>query len=56
MAASLGVSWRNELWNVHQLVRTLAEDSVRIRYKQTAIEDIEDFPCTEVTAMFSVNQ
>jgi hypothetical protein len=31
-----------------QTVRTLAEDSVKIRYQETTSKDIEDFTCAVV--------
>jgi hypothetical protein len=35
----------NEMWDICQSVRTLAEDIVRIGYKETTSEDKEDFLC-----------
>jgi hypothetical protein len=43
-----------QLWDIRYPVRTLAEDIVRIRYKETASEDIEDFMCAAVTVIFRV--
>jgi hypothetical protein len=40
------------LWDIRQPVRTLAEDIVRIRYQETTSEDIDDFMCAAVTAIF----
>jgi hypothetical protein len=38
--------WSNEsVWDIRQLVRTLAEDTVRSRYQETTSKDIEDFIC-----------
>jgi hypothetical protein len=42
----------NQLWDIRQPVRTLAEDIVRIRYQETTSEEIEDFMCAEVTVIF----
>jgi hypothetical protein len=33
----------NQLWDIRQPVRTLAEGITRIRYQETTSEDIEDF-------------
>jgi hypothetical protein len=41
----------SQLWDIRQQVRTLAEDSARIRYQETTSEDIEDFICAAVTAI-----
>jgi hypothetical protein len=35
----------SELWDIRQLVRTLAEDIVKIRYQETTSEAINDFVC-----------
>jgi hypothetical protein len=37
-----------------QMVRTYAEDSVKIRYQETTSEDTEDFVCAAVTVIFIV--
>jgi hypothetical protein len=42
------------LWDIHQPVRTLAEDIVKIRYQETTSEDTEDFICAAVTVIFRV--
>jgi hypothetical protein len=51
MAASLGVS---QLWDICQLVRMLAEDTVRHCYQKTTSEDIENFMCAAVTVILRV--
>jgi undecaprenyl pyrophosphate synthase len=33
----------SQLWDIHQLVRTLAEDIARIHCQEITSEDIEDF-------------
>jgi hypothetical protein len=33
----------SQLWDIHQTVRTLAEEIVSIHYPETTSEDIEDF-------------
>jgi hypothetical protein len=38
----------SQLWNIHQPIRTLAEDIVKIRYPETTLEDTEDFMCVVV--------
>jgi hypothetical protein len=53
IAASLGGS---QLCDIRQLVRTLAEDIVKIRYQETTSKDIEDFMCAAVTVIFRVSQ
>jgi hypothetical protein len=44
----------SQLWDIRQPVRTLAEDSVKIRYQETTSEDTEDFMCAAVTVIFRV--
>jgi hypothetical protein len=44
----------SHLWDIRQPVRTLAEDTVEIRYQETASEDIENFMFAAVTVMFRV--
>jgi hypothetical protein len=44
----------SQLWDTRQTIRTLAEDIVRICYRETTIEDIEEFMCTAVTVLFRV--
>jgi hypothetical protein len=43
-----------QLWDIHQLVRTLAEDNVPICYQEMTAEDIEDFMCAAVIMIFRV--
>jgi Cys-tRNA synthase (O-phospho-L-seryl-tRNA:Cys-tRNA synthase) len=57
MAVSLGVKSveaMSELWDIHQTVKTWAEDIVKIRYQETTSEDIEGFMCAAVTVIFRV--
>jgi hypothetical protein len=57
MIAILGVSQleqRVQLWDICQPVRTLAENTVRIRHQETTSEDMEDFMCAVVTVIFRV--
>jgi hypothetical protein len=42
----------SELCDIHEPVKTLAEDTVRIRYQEMTSEDTEDFMCDEVTVIF----
>jgi hypothetical protein len=42
----------SQLWDIRQPVRTLAEDTVRIRYQETTSEGTEDFMCAAVTVSF----
>jgi hypothetical protein len=46
----------SRLWDILQPVRTLAEDTVRIRYQETTSEDtlVEDFMCVAVAVIFRV--
>jgi hypothetical protein len=45
----------SQLWDIHQPVRTLAEDVVKIRYQETPNEDIEEFMCATVNSeLYSV--
>jgi hypothetical protein len=44
----------SELWDIRQPIWALVEDNVRIRYQETTIENIEDFNCAAVTAIFRV--
>jgi hypothetical protein len=44
----------NQLWDIRQPVRTSAEDIVRIRYKETTSEDVEDFMYAAITVIFGV--
>jgi hypothetical protein len=43
-----------ELWDIRQLVRTLAEDIIKIRYQEKTSGDIEDFMCVAVTVIIRV--
>jgi hypothetical protein len=43
-----------QLWDIRQPVRTLTENIIRIRYQETTSEDIEDFVCALVAAIFGV--
>jgi hypothetical protein len=51
---SYTVRTKSQLWDICQLVRTVAEDIVRIRYQEMHSEDIEDFKCAAVTVIFKV--
>jgi hypothetical protein len=42
------------LWDIHQPVVTLVEDTVKIRYQETTSKDIEDFMYAAVTVNFSM--
>jgi hypothetical protein len=42
----------SQLWDIRKPVRTLAEDTVRIRYQEMINEDIKDFVCAAVTVIF----
>jgi hypothetical protein len=42
----------SQLRDIRHLVRTLAEDIVRIRYQKTTSEAIEDFKCDAITMIF----
>jgi hypothetical protein len=44
----------SQLWDIRQPVRTLAEDSVKIRYREMTSENIENFMCAAVTVIFRV--
>jgi hypothetical protein len=44
----------SQLWDIRQLVRTLAEDNVQIRYEEMTAEDTEDFMCAAVIMIFRV--
>jgi hypothetical protein len=44
----------SQWWDIHQPVRMLAEDIVRIHYQETTSEGIEDFMFTAVTVIFTV--
>jgi hypothetical protein len=46
----------SQLWDICQLVRTLAEDIVRICYQEMTSEDIEDYMCAVVTVIFIVRK
>jgi hypothetical protein len=54
MPASLAVEAMSQLWDIHQVVRTLAEDILKIHYQEPTCEDIKDFMCATVTVIFSV--
>jgi hypothetical protein len=54
MAASVGVETMNQLWDIREPVRALAEDIVRIRYQETTSEDVEDIMGAAVTVIFRV--
>jgi hypothetical protein len=41
----------SQLWDIRQPVRTLAEDIVMIRYRETTNEDVEDFTSASVTVI-----
>jgi hypothetical protein len=46
-----GQNWsKDHLWDIRQPVRTLAEDVVRIRFKETTSEEIEGFMCGAVNS------
>jgi hypothetical protein len=46
MAASLGViGAMSQLWDIRQPVRTLADDIVRVRYRETTSEDRRYYMC-----------
>jgi hypothetical protein len=42
----------SQLGDIRQPVRTLAKDSVKIRYQEMTSGDIEDFMSTAVTVIF----
>jgi hypothetical protein len=42
----------SQLGVIRQLLRTLAEDIVKICYQEMTSEDIEDFMCAAVTVIF----
>jgi hypothetical protein len=44
----------SQIWDIHQPIRTLAEGIVKIRYKETTSEDVEDLMCATVTVIFRV--
>jgi hypothetical protein len=44
----------SKLWDIRQLVRSLAEDIVRISYQETTSEEIEDIICDADTVIFRV--
>jgi hypothetical protein len=52
VGAILEVIQLEQLWNISQSIRTLAEYIVKIHYKETTSENIEDFMCVAVTVMF----
>jgi hypothetical protein len=42
----------SQSWDIRQVVRTLEEDIVEIRYQETTSEDKEAFVCAAVTVIF----
>jgi hypothetical protein len=44
----------SQLWDIRQPVKTLAENIVRIRYKETTSEDMEEFMCAAIAVVFGV--
>jgi hypothetical protein len=53
MIASLGVGTVSQLWDIRQLVRSLA-DIVKICYQETTSEYIKDLMCAAFTLIFGV--
>jgi hypothetical protein len=45
-----------QLWDIRQLVKTLAKDFVRICYQETTSEATEDFMCAAITVIFRVRK
>jgi hypothetical protein len=59
----VGVTWpaawrldraTSHLWDIRQLVRTLAKNIVKIRYQEMTNENIEEFMCAAVTVTFKM--
>jgi hypothetical protein len=46
----------SQLEDIHQPVRTFAEDIVKIHYQDTTNEDMEDYVCVAVTMIFRVSK
>jgi hypothetical protein len=44
------------LWDIHQPVRALAEDIIKIHYRETTSEDIEDLMCAAVIVIYRVRK